>query len=110
MESLSVCLAKEQRWVEAVHFGRKACRASEEEAKLICSDGINLSATCIEAKLSSSCLMLAIMLRDGSSSPESAAESEAAFGKILALGKQLFADAQRAGVNIPPVAARTACR
>ena len=66
LESLSVSLAKEKRWSEAVHVGRKACRAAEEEAKSLCDDGLRPSAPCIEAQLSSSCLMLAIMLRDGS--------------------------------------------
>ncbi len=110
LESLSVSLAKEQRWMEAVHFGRQACTASEEEAGSLCSERLRPSATCIEAKLSSSCLMLAIMLRDGNFSLESTLESETIFGKILALGKRLFQEAQMTGVSMPPSAARTACR
>jgi hypothetical protein len=54
--------------------------------------------------------MLAIMLRDGSSRPESLAESEAIFGKILAKAKLLYAEMQGADDSIPPAAARTACR
>jgi hypothetical protein len=110
LESLSVSLAKEKRWSEAVHVGRKACRAAEEEAKSLCDDGLRPSAPCIEAQLSSSCLMLAIMLRDGSSKPESLAVSEAIFGKILAKAKLLYAEVQGADNSIPPAAARTACR
>jgi hypothetical protein len=109
LESLSVCLAKEQRWGEAVHFGRKACAASHAHATLLCRHELQLDAACVDARLSSSCLMLAIMLRD-SSSQESVAEAEAIFGKILAAGKQVFAEAQGAGVSVPPAAARTACR
>jgi hypothetical protein len=105
-----VCLAKEQRWSEAVHFGRKACSASEADSILLCGDELRLSAGCIDARLSSACLMFAIMLRDSGSSRESRSESEAVFGKILAAGKQVFAKAEEAGVSVPPAAARTACR
>ena len=110
LESYSVCLAKERRWDEAVHFGRKACSASEAKAKTLCGDQSHLTAKCIDASLPSSCLMLAIMLRDGSSNEASLAESEAIFGKILATGKQLFAESQQAGTPVSPTAARTACR
>jgi hypothetical protein len=114
MESLSVCLAKEQRWDEAIYFGRKACIASEEEAKIQCGDKLHLRESCIDASLQSSCLMLAIMLRDSASRQEttsaSLSESEIMFEKILATGKQLFAEAQKAGVTVSHAAARTACR
>ena len=93
-----------------MHVGRKACRATDEEAKSLCHNGLGPSTPCIEAQLSSSCLMLAIMLRDGSSRPESLAESEAIFGKILAKAKLLYAEMQGADDSIPPAAARTACR
>ena len=110
LESLSVCHAKERRWADALYFGRKACSASEADAKLLCSDKMHISATCIDARLSSSCLNVAIILRDGKANPESLAESEAVFERIIATGKQVFAEAQRANVSVPSVAARTACR
>jgi hypothetical protein len=110
LESLSVCLAKERRWADALHFGRKACSASEADAKLLCIDKKRISATCIDARLSSSCLNVAIILRDGNASPESLAESEAVFERIIATGKQVFAEAHQASVSVPSAAARTACR
>ena len=110
LESFSVCLAKERRWDDAVHFGRKACSASKARAKLVCGDQSHLSEKCIDASLPSSCLMLAIMLRDSSSGQVSLEESEAVFGQILATAKQLFADSQQAGITVSSTAARTACR
>ena len=109
MESLAVCLAKEQRWAQAVHFGRKACAASQTDATAVCAREAS-SAACCEARVSSSCLMLAIMLRDSSPDPQAAAESEAVFATIIAAGKAVFAEAEEAGVAVPGAVARTACR
>jgi hypothetical protein len=54
--------------------------------------------------------MLAIMLRDSSPDPQSAAEAEAVFAGIIAAGKTVFAEAEEAGVAVPDAVARTACR
>ena len=55
-------------------------------------------------------LMLAIMLRDSSPGPQSAAEAEAVFAGIIAAGKAVFAEAEEAGVAVADAVARTACR
>ena len=104
-----MCLAKEKRWAEAVHVGRKACAASETHVAAACASDAR-SAACCEARVSSSCLMLAIMLRDSSPGPQSAAEAEAVFAGIIAAGKTVFAEAEEAGVAVADAVARTACR
>jgi hypothetical protein len=109
LESLAVCLAKQQRWAEAVRFGRKACAASQTEAAAVCAREAS-SAACCEARVSSGCLMLAIVLRDSSPDPQSAAQSEAVFASILAAGNAVFAEAEKAGFVVPGAVARTACR